>query len=44
MDSIEKRMNAFVEACERQGLKVTDQRTEIFREVASRQDHPDAAP
>lgn len=41
-DVMNERMDAFGEACARLGLKVTHQRTEIFRVVASTEDHPDA--
>ncbi len=36
------RMTAFREMCERRGLKVTHQRLEIYRELASMEEHPDA--
>ena len=39
---IEDRMAAFVDACRREGVKVTYQRMEIFREVAGTDEHPDA--
>lgn len=39
---IERRMNAFREACEQLGIKVTHQRMEIFRVVVSTEEHPDA--
>lgn len=39
---IDERMRAFEETCERLGLKVTHQRMEIFRAVASTEEHPDA--
>jgi Fur family transcriptional regulator, peroxide stress response regulator len=39
---IDERMTAFVDACRREGVKVTYQRMEIFREVASTEEHPDA--
>lgn len=38
---IEKRMAAFMEACRGQDVKVTHQRIEIYREVASSDLHPD---
>jgi len=41
-EMIERRMNAFGEACERLGIKVTHQRMEIYRTVASTEEHPDA--
>lgn len=39
---IEKRVNAFKDACERFGLRLTHQRIEIFRELARAEDHPSA--
>ena len=39
---LERRMDRFVEACRRSGMKVTHQRAEIFREVAASAEHPDA--
>jgi Fur family peroxide stress response transcriptional regulator len=39
---IERRVEAFVQACRRGDLKITHQRTEIFRELARSADHPDA--
>lgn len=39
---ISTRLHEFMAACERLGLKVTHQRLEIFRVVASTQEHPDA--
>jgi Fur family transcriptional regulator, peroxide stress response regulator len=39
---IERRMDAFLQACKREGVKVTHQRMEIFREVAGTEEHPDA--
>ena len=38
----EKRVADFVEVCRRQGVKATHQRTEILRELAGTQEHPDA--
>lgn len=38
---IDRRMAAFMEVCRREGVKVTHQRMEIFREVASTEEHPD---
>ena len=35
-------MDRFVEACRRSGMKLTHQRTGIFREVAGSDEHPDA--
>lgn len=40
-EEINERMNAFAAACERLGLKVTHQRSEIFRIVISTEGHPD---
>ncbi|MBN1866803.1 transcriptional repressor [Candidatus Sumerlaeota bacterium] len=40
--SIEDRMTDFVESCRRRGVRVTHQRLEIYREVASLETHPDA--
>jgi Fur family peroxide stress response transcriptional regulator len=39
---IEQRMAHFKEACRKSGAKLTQQRLEIFREVAQTGDHPDA--
>ena len=39
---LERRMDRFVEAGRRSGIKLTHQRTEIFREVAGSDEHPDA--
>lgn len=36
------RLKRFAETCRRRGLKVTHQRTEVFRELAAREDHPAA--
>jgi len=38
----ERRLTRFAETCRRSGLKVTHQRTEVFRELAAREDHPGA--
>ena len=38
---IDRRMSAFIEACREEGVKVTHQRIEVFREVASTEEHPD---
>jgi Fur family peroxide stress response transcriptional regulator len=35
-------MQRFLEECRRSGLRVTHQRTEVFRELASTAEHPDA--
>lgn len=44
MDSstIERRVAEFVDACRRQGVKATHQRTEILRELIATEEHPDA--
>jgi len=39
---IERRVETFVRVCRRQGMKVTHQRMEIFRELAGTAKHPDA--
>lgn len=39
---LERRIKRFTETCSRAGIKVTHQRTEIFREVACSDEHPDA--
>lgn len=39
---VEQRMNHFQAVCRDQGIKLTHQRIEIFREVAQTGDHPDA--
>ena len=39
---VERRMEQFIEECRRNGLKVTHQRTEVFRELAATTEHPDA--
>ncbi len=39
---IGRRMERFVQTCRDQGLKVTHQRMEVFRELAGAEDHPDA--
>lgn len=41
-DIVDARMNAFREACADRGMKATHQRLEIFRELASTEEHPDA--
>ena len=40
---VEQRMGAFMAACVEQGIKITHQRMEIFRELASTEEHPDTA-
>jgi len=39
---IQKRLEQFVDVCRQKGLKVTPQRLEIFRELASTEEHPTA--
>jgi len=39
---IERRLEAFAETCRRRGLKLTHQRTEVFRELTAGAEHPDA--
>ena len=39
---VERRIQQFEQVCRRNGLKVTHQRTEIFRELAVTDEHPDA--
>jgi len=39
---VERRIQAFVQTCRRQGMKVTHQRMEIVRELAASAEHPDA--
>ncbi len=39
---VEKRVADFLEICRRQGVKATHQRTEILRELAGSEEHPDA--
>ena len=41
-DEVRSRMQVFMETCARAGIKITPQRTEIFREVARTEEHPDA--
>jgi Fur family peroxide stress response transcriptional regulator len=41
-EEIERRLNEFMEACRKADVKITFQRIEIFREVASTEEHPDA--
>ncbi|MBD3348751.1 MAG: transcriptional repressor [Candidatus Eisenbacteria bacterium] len=41
-DEVERRMARFKETAKRAGVKLTHQRLEIFREVASSADHPSA--
>lgn len=39
---VERRLERFAVTCRRSGLRITHQRTEIFRELAARDDHPGA--
>lgn len=39
---IERRLERFVQTCRSQGMKVTHQRMEVFRELAGTEEHPDA--
>ncbi len=39
---VEKRVAAFLDICRRQGIRATHQRTEILRELAGSEEHPDA--
>ncbi len=39
---LDRRMRAFVETCRHRGLKATHQRTEVYRELAGSEAHPDA--
>jgi Fur family peroxide stress response transcriptional regulator len=39
---VEQRIKLFETVCRGEGIKLTDQRIEIFREVAQAGDHPDA--
>jgi Fur family peroxide stress response transcriptional regulator len=41
-EEIQRRLDHFKDVCRRAGMKLTHQRTEIFREVARTDDHPDA--
>jgi Fur family peroxide stress response transcriptional regulator len=40
-EEIQRRMARFERVCRQHGLKVTHQRTQIFRELAATGDHPD---
>lgn len=42
LDIVETRMSALRQACVDLGVKVTHQRLEIYRELASTEEHPDA--
>jgi Fur family peroxide stress response transcriptional regulator len=39
---VEERVHGFSEICQRYGVKATHQRSEIYRELASTKEHPDA--
>lgn len=39
---LERLVEEFSDSCQQRGLKVTHQRLEIFRELASTEEHPDA--
>jgi Fur family peroxide stress response transcriptional regulator len=39
---VERRVQAFIQTCRRQGMKITHQRREVFRELAASIEHPDA--
>ncbi len=41
-EQTEKRIAMFLEICRQQGVKATHQRTEILRELAGSDEHPDA--
>ena len=41
-EQVEKRVAEFLAICRRQGVKATHQRTEILRELAGSEEHPDA--
>jgi len=41
-EQFEKRVAAFLDTCRRHGVKATHQRTEILRELAGSEEHPDA--
>ncbi|MFH1337158.1 MAG: Fur family transcriptional regulator [Candidatus Zixiibacteriota bacterium] len=41
-NEIERRLHFFSKACRQHGIKTTHQRTEIYRELASTEKHPDA--
>ena len=42
IQELDRRMEHFETVCRREGVKLTHQRMEIFREVAHTEDHPDA--
>lgn len=39
---VDERVAHFMEVCRRYGIRVTHQRTEILRELAGTEEHPDA--
>jgi len=41
-EQVEKRIAEFLDICRQQGVKATHQRTEILRELACSDEHPDA--
>lgn len=41
-ESVDQRLQQFVATCRQEGITLTHQRMEIFREVAMANDHPDA--
>lgn len=41
-DELERRLNSFLDLCQRRGFKATPQRLEIFRQVAQTEEHPEA--
>jgi Fur family peroxide stress response transcriptional regulator len=41
-EQVEKRVAEFLDICRRQSVKATHQRTEILRELAGSEEHPDA--
>ena len=42
MKTAQERLAEFLDVCRKVGLKATHQRTEIYRELAATQEHPDA--
>jgi Fur family transcriptional regulator, peroxide stress response regulator len=41
-EKVDKRIEEFLASCRRKGIKATHQRTEILRELAASEEHPDA--
>ena len=39
---LDRRMKRFLEKCRQNGMRITHQRTEVFRELARSDEHPDA--